>query len=260
MRAAFVTLPLLAGCQLVFPLDGPGEKTTLQHDEDGDGIPDVDDLCPHVNGAAQADGDKDGIGDECDPFPIDGSDEHHFFAFQDGLFDPTVLDDTLGDFASKPDALVMGAVDGGEQWLLSVDPILATAYDLEFGFQIVEPNPDAGYHEAGLVISHVTEDTGGRGRICVAGYDPQATAYLDTVENNGTPDRRVPEGTMFATIARLHLTRTANLGTCRLQLDGAGSASLNFADTYTDAGRIGLTSAFARVHIRYLWIYIHRGV
>jgi hypothetical protein len=40
-----------------------------QHDEDGDGVPDVRDNCPQLANADQADGDGDGVGDACDPDP-----------------------------------------------------------------------------------------------------------------------------------------------------------------------------------------------
>jgi hypothetical protein len=39
------------------------------HDEDGDGVPDVCDDCPHVADPAQLDSDGDGVGDACDPDP-----------------------------------------------------------------------------------------------------------------------------------------------------------------------------------------------
>ena len=41
----------------------------MGHDEDGDGIPDKIDLCPHVASMSNADGDGDGVGDVCDPEP-----------------------------------------------------------------------------------------------------------------------------------------------------------------------------------------------
>lgn len=43
---------------------------SLDIDDDGDGIPDVEDNCPHVFNPDQADGDGDGIGDGCTMFPI----------------------------------------------------------------------------------------------------------------------------------------------------------------------------------------------
>jgi hypothetical protein len=39
------------------------------HDEDGDGVPDSIDVCPHIPDPAQLDSDGDGIGDACDPEP-----------------------------------------------------------------------------------------------------------------------------------------------------------------------------------------------
>jgi hypothetical protein len=48
-------------------------------DADGDGVADLDDVCPAVfdpprpaDGLIQADDDNDGIGDACDPCPLDG--------------------------------------------------------------------------------------------------------------------------------------------------------------------------------------------
>src|SRR2546430_4558295 len=39
------------------------------HDEDGDGIDDACDGCPHLADPDQLDGDGDGVGDACDPQP-----------------------------------------------------------------------------------------------------------------------------------------------------------------------------------------------
>jgi hypothetical protein len=49
------------------------------HDEDGDGVADVDDNCPHLAGA-QTDGDGDGVGDLCDPNPMTPGDVIALFA------------------------------------------------------------------------------------------------------------------------------------------------------------------------------------
>jgi hypothetical protein len=45
------------------------DAVAIGHDEDGDGIRDVDDTCPHLVGA-QVDTDGDKVGDLCDPFPL----------------------------------------------------------------------------------------------------------------------------------------------------------------------------------------------
>lgn len=49
--------------------DRPGGSTPV--DSDGDGIPDDEDLCPHVADPEQGDADGDGIGDACDDPVID---------------------------------------------------------------------------------------------------------------------------------------------------------------------------------------------
>jgi hypothetical protein len=49
------------------------------HDEDGDGVDDACDDCPHVANPAQADGDGDGVGDVCDPNPTLAIDHIAFF-------------------------------------------------------------------------------------------------------------------------------------------------------------------------------------
>ena len=47
----------------------PATCTPVGHDEDGDGIDDACDDCPHVADPAQVDSDGDGVGDVCDPEP-----------------------------------------------------------------------------------------------------------------------------------------------------------------------------------------------
>jgi hypothetical protein len=87
MRWVIASIGMLAACDTVFGLDGrddivgdapPGvgdsnaadamvDGPTGPHDEDHDGIIDLDDNCPgHVN-ADQMDVDTDGVGDACDP-------------------------------------------------------------------------------------------------------------------------------------------------------------------------------------------------
>jgi thrombospondin type 3 repeat protein len=53
--------------------------TPVGHDEDGDGIDDACDVCPHVADPAQADSDGDGVGDVCDPQPAIPRDTIAFF-------------------------------------------------------------------------------------------------------------------------------------------------------------------------------------
>lgn len=67
-----VVLALLVGCgRLEFATVRPdGDATSCSgHDEDGDGVPDACDNCPHLVNPGQEDGDRDGVGDVCDPQP-----------------------------------------------------------------------------------------------------------------------------------------------------------------------------------------------
>lgn len=51
----------------------------IGHDEDGDGIADACDVCPHIADADQTDGDGDAVGDACDPNPAIARDRIVFF-------------------------------------------------------------------------------------------------------------------------------------------------------------------------------------
>lgn len=74
-------------------------STCTGHDEDGDGVPDPCDVCPHVPDADQADGDGDGVGDACDPRPSDPTESIAFF-------DPFIADTPSWAYYSAPHAYV----------------------------------------------------------------------------------------------------------------------------------------------------------
>ena len=65
-----VLLVALAGCRINFDLlDDAATDARPPHDEDGDGVLDSDDVCPHLPDPTQLDLDGDRVGDLCDQQP-----------------------------------------------------------------------------------------------------------------------------------------------------------------------------------------------
>lgn len=73
------------------PRDTP---SAIGHDEDGDGIPDAMDPCPHVALGGMTDTDGDGVGDACDPNPATPSE--HWLLFATMQTGNTAFDDLSG--------------------------------------------------------------------------------------------------------------------------------------------------------------------
>ena len=90
---------LLAACgRLDFDAVPP---VPIGHDEDGDGIADSEDPCPHIAGD-RADADGDGVGDACDPNPNTPTESWISFSTMQPGDQP--LDDPTG-FDQQPDSL-----------------------------------------------------------------------------------------------------------------------------------------------------------
>ncbi len=93
-------------------LDVPFDVVPIGHDEDGDGLRDVDDPCPHLDGLA-ADGDGDGVGDLCDPHPATPGDAiAAFYTMGPGDQPFTVGVDDDGVWTQLPDALAFTGDQG----------------------------------------------------------------------------------------------------------------------------------------------------
>lgn len=113
------------------PSDGsPGDTTPIGHDEDGDGIPDVDDPCPALAGD-MADGD--GVGDACDPNPTMMGDRIALFSpLTPGTSPFGNSTDTTG-WMQEADALHVASMTGAVQ----IDRAFTRATRIEVGFEIV---------------------------------------------------------------------------------------------------------------------------
>ena len=104
-------LPLIAvGCGRIgfraSPDGGP-----IGHDEDGDGVPDLVDDCPHIPGP-QADRDGDGVGDACDPEP--DNPRQHRVMFAAMTADDQPFAESAGAQMQLADALHLEVTGGDE--------------------------------------------------------------------------------------------------------------------------------------------------
>lgn len=152
------------------------------HDEDGDGIRDSCDVCPHIADATQLDGDGDRVGDACDPEPGNARQ-------QIVLFDPFVTIDaswTSMGATQGTDEIVLDARGGTSRRIIRT---IAPTHDLFF----VGANTgaaDAGTHH----ISIVTYPATGNADAYCEMYDSgssTATQFTWTFDNvtymSGTP-------------------------------------------------------------------------
>jgi hypothetical protein len=122
-RLAVPLLTCVVGCgRLDF-----GEVHAITHDEDGDGIDDAVDTCPHVAGP-NTDSDGDGVGDACDPHPDTAGDHIGLFSSLEPGTNP--FDDITG-FTQDPD----GLRHVGDVSLFLTRPIGSAR--IELGFDIV---------------------------------------------------------------------------------------------------------------------------
>jgi hypothetical protein len=62
-------LVVTCSCRIGFEQVATDSTALAGHDEDGDGIADALDNCPHVSNATQLDSDGDNVGEACDPRP-----------------------------------------------------------------------------------------------------------------------------------------------------------------------------------------------
>jgi hypothetical protein len=115
--------------------------TPTGHDEDGDGIDDACDVCPHRADPAQVDTDHDGVGDACDPEPTNPHQRIALFATMQPSDQPFLPTAFGGAWTQGADSI---AYDGGGYGGLLADLTVANAV-VTAGFTITgeTSGPDA---------------------------------------------------------------------------------------------------------------------
>jgi hypothetical protein len=229
-------LAVLAACS-VPPFAG--------HDEDGDGVADIADPCPHLANADQ-DTDGDGIGDACDPYPHTPGDHMFFYSFATGT-DDLVLDS--GGVAAL-DALELGSVGNATESAFVQHSF--TSVRVEIGFEIVTVGTAAMFRELG--IRTMRSDINTNDDACLVGQAlADSTSHLEAQEPPVFAPVPLP-----VTLDQVsgHMLVTQIDGVYRCAIDGvagvpATSTSLNPTFTF---GRAGISADGIIVRLHYLFV------
>lgn len=139
---------MMLGCGRI----GFDPTTALGHDEDADGVPDSDDVCPHIAGS-QADSDGDGVGDDCDPNPTVARDTIAMFAtMQPGDQPLTAESFSAAVFEQREDALAL--IPTGSQHVLAQlsMPLVVGDVRVAVGFDIIERIEPSAQHQFAVGI------------------------------------------------------------------------------------------------------------
>jgi len=162
------------------------------HDEDGDGIPDSIDPCPHIAGDS-TDSDGDGVGDACDPSPTLARD--HWLVFSTMQPGDQPFDDA-SMFEQKPDSL---------HFVGDLAPIMTHTFGtvrIDLGFTIngltgaLQHQVAAGVDDSLATVYYFGElnDNAGGTDVAVVSYD-MANGYI-TYDPQTFPSFHTGDGTL----------------------------------------------------------------
>lgn len=262
MRVWFVVL-LLAGCDIVYGLEGRQPPGVQPGDEDGDGTFDTDDPCPHIPNESATDRDSDGISIDCDPDDDDGSTMSRWYPITAGSIED-LTQDGVGEIAD--DGFILGDHRGLSALVFDVDTDTAT---IDIGFKIlssaVETDFMLDWSEIGVTTVHRSfqADRKERGDICFYGIDsnPAATppvgdGYLETSEDDMPKPKVSFPSPVNGTIGRFHQTRSPLEVACSVVRPNKTTPSLTFApDKLVDeTGKIAISAEYMTAKITYVWI------
>ena len=241
------------------PLDDGDSDADAGHDEDGDGVTDADDSCPHVPGA-QTDTDNDGVGDVCDPNPTTLGDAIALFATMGPGDQPftTGGGDQDAVFTQKSDQLRFDGILGSDNNLFGnlVLPMTLGNVRVAIGFD---------------VLDIVTGAASNQNQIALAVWDQAPSYFVEVNQIPGTFDSAAVvffDGSSFSAADARDLATGIHTGALTLQttqrvgegvrLDAAWPGEPYVAEVtdavYQGAARIELS--VNNVHLDILWLAV----
>ena len=261
MRFGWLAIVVVGGCSLPEFRGAAGTdgnraidaQHLSNHDEDGDGIPDDQDLCPTIADTTIIDSDGDGIGDPCDPAPMSNGDHAMLFTFENG--DVTGLDVT-GTVTADVDQILIGDPTSSDPIsLFAPDAKYARAH-VELGYKIVEAGigeiMDDNFEELEIFTSHAgTSQLDGVGCSLQRQYQGNVTRFYieDPVMVLTEQDQQYQ---LVGTHGKLVVDQHPTL-VCTSTQDGLSPVVIN-ATTVGASGGVGFYVRQLRAEIHYLYV------
>lgn len=267
MRALLVLVAGLAGCDQVWGLersdDAPSVDADVGPDEDGDGIGNTLDPCPHLADTSQVDDDRDGIPAICDANDAEDQTVAVFYSFDEGTL-PSSLAVDGATSRDEPGTITFGQLGDGLS-TLTLQNASAKTVLVDVGFEILEdtvdsPSTTKRYAEIGIYTANTSYTTPTRGNVCFYGRLQDGggveSLYTEIVENDGLHKVAPTDGALQGSRGRMRVVRTPdNLDCSVLRADGKNLGnSAPVTALKNTPGRIGFSTEHAVVKLRYLYV------
>jgi hypothetical protein len=209
------------------------------HDEDDDGVLNLEDNCPGIPNVEQADVDLDGVGDVCDPSEEAGDRIHARYFFDDPIGDATEwIVNTGWTFA---DGYLEQPMLGAAADLYSMAIPTAAQITVETGL-VIDWNPTS--NRTGLEL-----DAPGGHRCMLYGAAAATHLYLSSPSSSGGgPNPLVPSNVPLR--LTFHVDRTTRSISCAL-----GSRRFEVLNAESAPGNIAIVSTDNAVVVNYVIVY-----